>query len=132
VADTSPRIPPLRATLDALRANRLPGVELLTAGGTGVAMLAASYAKERGLVVRALVPTIRRFPVDAVERRDAFLVSAADAALVVWDRRTPGLQRVRASIERKGIPVHVVGGPQRVKARRIADPEPEPPRGLPD
>jgi hypothetical protein len=121
----------LRATLDALLANRLPDVELLTAGGPGVAMLAASYAKERGLVVRALVPDFRRFPVDAEERRDTFLVSEADAALVVWDRRTPGLRHMLASIERKGISVHVVGGPQRVRARRVSDLEPRP-RGLPN
>jgi hypothetical protein len=38
-------------------------------------MLAASYAVERGLVVTALTPNFSRFPVDAVERRDAFLVS---------------------------------------------------------
>jgi hypothetical protein len=36
-------------------ANRLPDVELLTTGGPGVPMLAASYATERGLVVTALV-----------------------------------------------------------------------------
>ena len=46
-------------------------------------MLAASYATERGLVVYARVPEFRRFPVDAVERRDAFLVSLADAAVML-------------------------------------------------
>jgi hypothetical protein len=105
--------PTLRATLDALQAHRLPDVELLTAGGPGVAMLAASYAKERGLALTALVTDFRRFPLDAEERRDVLLVSAADATLVVWDRRTPSLRRVLSSIERKGIPVHVVGGPPR-------------------
>jgi NADPH-dependent 2,4-dienoyl-CoA reductase/sulfur reductase-like enzyme len=47
--------PTLRATLDKLLANRLPDVELLTVGGPGVAMLAASYAVERGLKVTALI-----------------------------------------------------------------------------
>jgi hypothetical protein len=37
----------LRATLDALLARRLPDVELLAVGGSGVPMLAASYAAER-------------------------------------------------------------------------------------
>jgi hypothetical protein len=46
-------------------------------------MLAAGYANESELMVAALVPDFRRFPVDAIERRDAFLVSAADAAVVV-------------------------------------------------
>ena len=68
----------LRTALDALLANRLPDVELLTTGGRGVPMLAASYAAERGLNVMALVPDFDRFPVDAVERRDAFLVAEAD------------------------------------------------------
>ena len=50
-------------------------------------MLAASYAALRGLKLTALVPDFRRFPVDAVERRDALLVCEADAAVVVWDGR---------------------------------------------
>jgi hypothetical protein len=114
--------PLLRATLDALLANRLPDVELLTTGGPGVPMLAASYALERGLVVTALVPDFRRFPVDAVERRDAFLVSAADAAVVVWDERALNVRRVLQRVERKGLPVPVVGGPPRVKVRRVPSP----------
>jgi hypothetical protein len=101
--------PTLRVTLDALLANRLPDVELLTTGGPGVPMLAASYATERGLRMTALVPDFRRFPVDAVERRDAFLVSAADAAVVVWDERTPELRRVLALVARRRLPVHVIG-----------------------
>ena len=48
-----------------------------------VPTLAASYASERGLVVTARVADFVRFPVDAVERRDAFLVNEADAASVV-------------------------------------------------
>jgi hypothetical protein len=39
------------------------------------------------------VAEFRRFPVDAVELRDTFLVGEADAAVVVWDarpRREPG------------------------------------------
>jgi hypothetical protein len=40
--------PVLRATIDALLANRLPDVELHGTGGPGVPMLVASYATERG------------------------------------------------------------------------------------
>jgi hypothetical protein len=36
--------PALRAALDAVLVNRLSNVELLTCGGLGVPMLAASYA----------------------------------------------------------------------------------------
>lgn len=61
--------PLLRAALDVLLANRLPDVELLTSGGPGVPILAASYASERGLVVTARVADFVRFPLDAVERR---------------------------------------------------------------
>jgi hypothetical protein len=52
----------------------------------GVPMLAASYASERGLVVTARVADFVRFPVDAVARRDVFLVSESDAAVVSVDR----------------------------------------------
>jgi hypothetical protein len=57
----------LRTTLDALLAHRLPDVELLTQSGPGVAMLAASYATERGLKLTALVPDFHRIrPADHV------------------------------------------------------------------
>lgn len=127
--------PRLRAALDALLANRLPDVQFLTGGGPGVPMLAASYAAANGLAVDALTPDFIRFPVDAVERRDGFLVSEADAVVVVWDGRDPAIARVLKLAERKGIPVHVLDGPQRKPAgvKRTADPEePDTRRGLPD
>ncbi|MCE9566538.1 MAG: DUF2493 domain-containing protein [Planctomycetes bacterium] len=39
----------LRDALDMLLANRLPDVEILTAGGPGVPALAACYARSRSL-----------------------------------------------------------------------------------
>ena len=84
--------PRLRAALDALLAKRLPDVQILTGGGPGVPMLAASYATANGLEVTVLTPDFTRFPVDAVERRDAFLVAEADALVVVWDGRDPALR----------------------------------------
>jgi len=101
----------VRSTLNALLANRLPDVERLTAGGRGVPMLAASYATERNLKLTALVPDYRRFPANAPERRNAFLVEQADAAVVVWDERDPAVRRVLARVERKGIPVYVISAP---------------------
>lgn len=126
--------PLLRATLDTLLANRLPEVELLTTGGPGVPMFAASYAAERGLPVAALVPDFGRYPaVAAVDRRDTELASMAEAALVVWDDRDPAVRRLRSWVEAKGIPVHIIGGdtPQ-AKVKRAAPPEVESRRGLPD
>ena len=126
--------PLLRATLDALLANRFPDVELLTAGGPGVPMFAVSYAAERGLSVAALVPDFGRYPaVAAVDRRDAELVAMAEAAVIVWDDRDPAVRRVRSMVEAKGIPVHIIGGDTpRAKAKRTAPPEVESRRGLPD
>ena len=52
--------PVLRPTLDALLVNRLPDVELLTCGGRGVPMFAASYASEPGSpIARGMLPTSR-------------------------------------------------------------------------
>jgi hypothetical protein len=95
-------------------------------------LLAASYALERGLVVTALVPDFHWFPVDAVERRDAFLVSATDAAVVVRDERDPNVRRLQVLVDRRGIPVHVIGGPPRVKVRRETIMDAPVKRGLPD
>jgi hypothetical protein len=55
----------LRAALEALLANRLPDVELLTAGGRGVLLVAATYAAERDLTVTAVVADFHHFPADA-------------------------------------------------------------------
>lgn len=87
--------------------------------------LAASYAATKGLAVTAVVADFVRFPVDAVERRDAFLVNEADAAVVVWSDRDPDVRRVLARVERKGLPVHAIGGPE--KKPRAVRSEPEPP-----
>jgi hypothetical protein len=115
--------PALRAVLYTLLANRLPDVEVLTTGGRGVPMLAANYAAERGLTVTALVPDFTRFPVDAVERRDAFLVADADAVVVVWDGRDASVRGVRELAERRGVPLHVIGDPLKkpTPVRRVAE-----------
>jgi len=70
----------------------------------------------------------------APERRDGFLVESADAAVVVWDDRDPAVRRVLALVERKGIPLHVIGAPVKQKVKRVRDPEEPTPtrRGLPD
>ena len=121
-------------TLDKLLANRLPDVELFTTGGRGVPMLAASYATLCDLKLTALVPDFRRFLVDAVARRDAFLVSQVGAVVVVWDGRDPNVRRVLELVERKGLPTHVLGlRPTKAKVRRVTLPETSQPRGmLPD
>src|SRR4051812_39932622 len=116
--------PLLRATLDALLANRLPDVEILTTGGAGVPMLAASYATERGLPVTAMVPEFGPFPeAAAVDRRDAELVSLADAVVVVPDGRSVSVRRIRELAGRCGKPLHVVGEQRAVKVKRSAEPE---------
>lgn len=115
--------PSLRAALDVLLANRLPDVVLLTAGGRGVPMLAASYGAANGLEVVVRVPDYRHFPTDAEERRDAFLVGEADAAVVVWADRDPEVRRVLELVQRRGIPVHVIGAPPKKLKKVRRDPE---------
>jgi hypothetical protein len=122
----------LRTTLDALLARRLPDVELLTVGGPGVAILAASYATERGLTVTPMLPEFGRFPeVVAVQRRDAELVALADAAVVVLTERDPEVRRLLELVKSREIPVHVIGAAKPAKVKAVAPP-PETRRGLPD
>jgi hypothetical protein len=112
----------LRFTLDKLLAKRLPDVELLTAGGPGVPMLAASYATERGFDLRALLPEYGRFPeAAAVERRDAELVLLADAAVVVLMGNEPRVRRVLDALQARGVPVHVIGEGKPVKVKQITE-----------
>lgn len=74
------------------------------------------------------------FPVDAVERRDAFLVSEADAVVIVWADRDPDVRRVLVVAEQKGMPVRVIGAPEKKpRAARKRDAEPPMREGtLPD
>src|SRR5262245_26279370 len=76
----------LRDALDRALVNRLPDVELLTAGGPGVPALAASYARSRGLTLTVLTTDYIRYPGDAREHRDGQLVALADAPW--WCGRT--------------------------------------------
>jgi hypothetical protein len=54
--------------------------------------------------------------------------SEADAAVVVWKDRDPDVRRVLARVERKGMPVHVIGAPQKKPRAVRRKSEPEPPR----
>jgi hypothetical protein len=89
---------------------------------------------ERGTTGRTCSQDRDPVPVDAVERRDAFLVGGADAVVVVWKDRDPDVGRVLALVERKGLPVHLLGGPERRPKARRARAEEAPRRGgmLPD
>jgi hypothetical protein len=107
----------LRDALDRLLANRLPDVEVLTAG---VPALAASYATERGLTLTALTTDFARHRGNAEEWRDERLVSMAEAAVLVDD--PTGVRRLRERTAAKGLRVAWVGGPVR------RDEEPDSPR----
>ena len=71
-------------------------------------MLAASYATANGLEVVVRLPDFRRFPTDAEERRGAFLVNEADAAVVVWADREPVVRRVPELVQSNGPADHVI------------------------
>ena len=75
----------LRDTLDKLLANRVPEVQILTAGGPGVPALAASYARSRGLEVVVITPDHNKHKTDAVERCNAELVAISDAVVIVGE-----------------------------------------------
>lgn len=105
----------LRDTLDALLAERLPDVVILTAGGPGVPALAASYARSRGLGVEVTVGDYRRRPGSAREGQLAALVAGADAVVVVLEPGDPG--RVAELARRAGRPLYVLN-PHPEPARR--------------
>ena len=117
----------LRDTLDRLLVNRLPDVELVTAGGPGIPALVASYAASRGLSHLPLPIDHAKHPGDAEEQRADRLIEVADAALVVWEEVEPVREMV-ARLRAKGVPVVVIG-PERPPASR-EDEQVEPRRVL--
>jgi hypothetical protein len=58
----------LRDALDKLRTNRMPEVQIITAGGPGVPALAVSYARSSCLEVVVINPDYNKHKTDAVER----------------------------------------------------------------
>ncbi len=106
----------LRDALDAALVNRLPHVEILTAGGPGAAALAASYAVARGLPVLPVVADFVRFPHQALERQVAKLDELADAVIAFGCDTEELLARLKA----KGVRVMIVRKTQPEK------PPPEP------
>ena len=122
-----------RDALDRALANRLPEVQILTAGGPGVPALAASYARSRSLELVAVTPNFQKHPGDAVDRRAVDLVAAADAAVIVWEECNPDVAKFLALARSKGIPVLVLGAVEERKDEIVEVPEPTPRyRGLPD
>jgi hypothetical protein len=58
---------------------------------------------------------------DTLLRR--FLVHEADVAVIVWGDRAPDVRRVPALVERKGMPVRVIGGPEKKPKVKRREPE---------
>jgi hypothetical protein len=120
----------LRDALDALLANRLPAVQLVTGGGPGVPALVASYARSRKLDVVTVPPDHAAHRGAAVDKQAEALVSLADAVVVVWDG-TAAFDGVLGRAEAKGIPVRVLGAVER-RGRLVEPPAPPRPTNLPD
>ncbi len=115
----------LRDALDAALVNRLPHVEIITAGGPGAAALAASYAAARGLPVLAITADFVRFHHQAIERQNAKLVELADAVIAFGEAFSRDTDELLARLRAKGVRVVIVG------TARAGKPPPEPPAEKP-
>jgi hypothetical protein len=121
----------LRGALDLLLAKRLPDVEILTTGGPDLAAFAAYYARARGLPLVVMLPDHQRHPGDANDKRNAFLVAEADAALFMADERfQPEVDRLVQMMRTKGARVATIFANQPSQLQR--PPESQRRRGLPD
>lgn len=120
----------LRDSLDFLLRKRLPDVEILTAGGPGLPAFAASYARARKLPLVVMTPDHEKYPGDAMDERNAFLVAEADAAVVMADQwHHPETDRLIRMMRAKGARVALIFAKRQL---RKAEPASEQRRGLPD
>jgi hypothetical protein len=76
--------PRLRDVLDVVLANRVPDVELLTLGGSGLPSLVASYARMRKLEFRFVPLEQQPYPVEQLLPNNLELVLSADATVFFW------------------------------------------------
>jgi hypothetical protein len=81
----------------------------VTAGGPGLPVLAASYARSRGLELLPVLPDRTRYPGCAGEKQDDRLVELADAVVVVGEVPDEPTRQLLARLRAKGLPVLVVG-----------------------
>jgi hypothetical protein len=73
--------PCLRDVLDVVLANRVPDVELLTVGGSGLPSLVASYARMRKLAFRSVPREQQSYPIEQLSPKNLEVVLLADAAV---------------------------------------------------
>jgi hypothetical protein len=111
----------LRDALDKLLTNRMPEVQILTAGGPGVPALAASYACSRGLEV-VDTPAHQKHQADAVERCNAELLAAMADAVVIVGELGWELRQLRAQAKSKRKPVRVVSASDGTETGDIQEP----------
>ncbi|UOF77581.1 hypothetical protein [Caudoviricetes sp.] len=85
-------------------------VVVVTGGARGVDSAAESAARERGLAVEIHLPDYERFGRrGAPMRRNADIVSSANAVLAFWDGKSSGTQKALAMAEKAGKPNFTLG-----------------------
>jgi len=100
--------PRLRDVLDVVLANRVPDVELLTVGGSGLPSLVASYARVRKLEFRSVSLEQQPFPLDQLSPKNLEVVLLADAAVFFWYDAGGECYVLAKEMKARGKPVHVV------------------------
>jgi hypothetical protein len=100
--------PRLREVLDLVLVNRVPDVELLTVGGSGLPSLVASYARMRKLEFRSVPLEQQSYPVEQLSPKNLELVLLADAAVFFWSDSGGECYVLAKEMKARGKPVHVV------------------------
>src|SRR5580692_2741391 len=100
--------PRLRDVLDVVLAKRVPDVELLTVGGSGLPSLVASYARMRKLGFRPVPFEQEPYAADQLSPKNLEVVSLADAAVFFWYDSGGECYLLAKEMKARGKPVHVV------------------------
>ena len=80
--------------LDAIKQSSFEITEVVSGIADGIDMLGETYAREKGLPVKRFPPDWKRLGKNAGPIRNKQMAEYAEAAIIIWDGRSPGTKNM--------------------------------------
>ena len=81
--------------------------EIISGGAEGVDRLGERWGWDNKCPIGIVLPDWKRFGKSAGPRRNAVMASKADAAVILWDGKSPGSKNIIDTAKRYGLKIHI-------------------------